>query len=253
MKTRIFLALLSASPIVVPAVFAQESEGTTDSYKKTWAGVASLKTLEKKEKTRELIAVYPVFNGARPVAQVAESVLKKNAMNDFNGFEKDSRADAQALGLQGEMKYVFELKPSLVLNRPRLISTTSLFYQFTGGAHGIYGTTGQVFGYPHGSAKPRQLKFADFFSDVALARKRVNNLLMAKLRATKGREQEATWVVQGEVKFVTNDQMENFVAEKDGLRWFFWPYVMGPYVVGELEVKLSTRELGPNFRAAMLR
>ena len=259
MKTRIFLALFgvaaSSAPIFSPVALAAPDEGTTDSYTKTWKGVALLKTLKRNEKTRDLMAVYPVFGGSRRVAQVAGLVLKQEATRGFNSFEKDSRGTSKELGVENpDLKYQFELKPSLVLNRPRLISATTLFYQFSGGAHGNYGTTGYVFGYPKGSAKPRQLHLADFFSDGVAARKRVNELLLAKLRATKGtNKQEATWVITGEVKSVTNAQMENFVAEKDGLRWFFEPYAMGPFVEGEFEVPISARELGPKFRAALLK
>ncbi len=215
--------------------------------------MASLKTLKRNDKTRNLLAVYPVFGGSRRVAQVAGLVLKNDALERFNAFETQSRGTAEELGLRGGLKYDFEWKPSLVLNRPRLISATSLSYTFTGGAHGMYFTSGYVFGYPGGSAKPRQLRLADFFSDGNAARKRVNDLLMKKLRATKGKEQEAMWVLDGEVKSVTSAQMENFVVEPTGLKWFFPPYDMGPFANGEYEVTIPTRELGPKFRASLLK
>ena len=255
MKTRLLFALLGAAIVVAPlspVAFAQ-GEDTTNDYKRTWAGVATLKTLRKTGKTRELSAAYPVFGDSRPVAQVAGLVLKQEAVRGFNGFEKDSRGTAKQLDLHDGMKYAFELKPSLVLNRPHLISATTLFYQFTGGAHGLYGTTGYVFGFPNGAAKPRQLHLADFFTDGAAAKKRVNDLLMAKLRATKGKEQTADWVLDGEMKSVDQTLLENFVADKDGLTWYFGTYAMGSYAVGEFEVPLTRSELGPNFRASLLR
>lgn len=256
MKTRLLFSLLGAAllaaPVFAPPALAQ-SELTTDDYKKSWVGVAALKTIEKKEKTREMLAAYPVFLRARPVAQVAQTFLKNDAVRSFNDFEKESRGTAKDLGLSDGMKYSFELTPTLELNRPRLLSITMMVAQFTGGAHGIYGTSGYVFGFPRGATKPRVLKLADFFANDNGARKRVNELLMAKLRATKGKEQEATWTLDDTVKAVTNDQMENFIAQSDGLKWFFGPYAMGPYAVGEFEVKLSARELGPTFRAGMLR
>ena len=256
MKTRLFLALLGAASVAAPAfspVALAQGEGTTNAYKRTWAGVATLKTLRKTGKTRDLLAAYPVFGGSRPVAQVAELVLKQDAVRGFNSFEKESRGTAKDLGLMSGMKYGFELKPSLVLNRSRLISATTMFYQFTGGAHGSYGTTGYVFGTPHGAAKARQLHLADFFTDGNAARKRVNDLLMAKLRATKGKNQTADWVLSGEVKSIDKTLLENFVATKNGLTWYFGPYAMGSFASGEFEVPLTARELGPNFRASLLR
>ncbi len=115
------------------------------------------------------------------------------------------------------------------------------------------GTFAYNFGTAAGQTKPRQLKLADFFTDGAAASKRVNDLLMAKLRATRGRDQEASWVIEGEVKAIDKASLQNFVAEKDGLRWFFAPYEMGPYSSGQFEVKLSARELGPKFRASLMK
>jgi hypothetical protein len=247
MKTRLFLALFGSAAIALPSL-SPSALAQQDTHSKTWKGVASLRTLRKNGKMRKMKAEYPVFSGSRRVAQVAGLVLKQEAVNGFNGFVKES-----AEQLPGELQYQYDLAPSLVLNRPRLISATTLFYEFTGGAHGMYGTTGYVFGYPQGEAKPRQLHLADFFSDGAAASKRINDLLMAKLRATKGKEQEAMWVIEGEVKWVPVAIRENFVAEADGLRWYFPPYAVGPYANGEYEVKISSRELGPKFRAGLIR
>lgn len=197
-------------------------------------------------------ASYPIFKGNRAVAELAESVLKREAQSSFNVFEKDSRGSAKKLGLRDGMTYGYSFEPTLVLNRPRFISATTMIYTFTGGAHGLYGTDAYNFGYPASQSRPRQLKLADFFTDGAASTQRVNNLLMAKLRATRGREQEATWIVDGTVAALDKDSLENFVAEADGLRWFFAPYAVGPYAAGEFEVKLSARELGPKFRAGLV-
>ncbi len=248
MKTRIFLTLLGGAivvaPILAPRAVAQDQDG----YKKTWKGVATLRTLRKKSKNQDLLAVYPVFSGARRVAQVAGLVLKQRTIRDFNAFEKESRTPT-GIGLP----YELNITPSLILNRPRFISAWVSEYQFEGGAHGNYDIGGYNFGYPSGAAKPRELHLADFFSDGNAASKRINDLLMAKLRATKGKDHEASFVLDGTVKWVDVGLRENFVAEADGLRWNFPPYSMGPFSNGDYEVKLTASELGPQFRAAMLR
>ncbi|RYX85733.1 DUF3298/DUF4163 domain-containing protein [bacterium] len=253
MKYRLFTVLLGAATVAAPlSSVAMAQEGMSDDHVKTWKGVATLRTVGTKSSTRTLKAEYPVFSGSRPVAQVAGLILKRDALNGYNKFEKDSRGTAKDLGLVGELRYDYDFVPSLEWNTPRLISATTLYYMFMGGAHGMYGTSGYVFGYPQGATRPRQLRLADFFTDGEAASKRVNNLLMAKLRATKGTEQEATWVLEGDVKWVPVNMRENFIAEKDGLRWYFPPYAMGPYAAGEYEVKLTTSELGPEFRAGLL-
>ena len=253
---KIYLALLGACIATLSALSltASAQEGQIeDNYSKTWKGIASLRTLSKNEETREVKASYPVFSGSRPVAQVAGLVLKKDAVAGFNDFAKDSTGTAKKLGLSNGMKYQYDFEPTLVMNRPRFISVTTMFYAFTAGAHGIYGTSGYNFGYPQGAAKARQLHLADFFSDGANSAKRVNNLLMAKLRATKGKDQEATWTIDGTVKSLDKNLLENFVAEPGGLKWYFGPYAVGPYVSGEFEVKLTSSELGPKFRVGLMK
>jgi len=253
MKTRLLLALLCVSPVLVLPVFAQNAD-TTQDYKKSWAGVAKLATVQKHEKTRDLFAVYPVFTGRSEVERVAGDVLKRDALKDYNAFEKESRGSAEKLGLSGDLKYDFELAPTLELRHlPRLLVVTTLSYSFEGGAHGYGFSTPYNFGFPHGGAHPRLLRFADFFTDGNAAKKRIGALLFQKLRATKGKEQEATWTLDGTVKAVDARQIENFVVTRDGLRWFFPPYAMGPYSSGEIEVPLSRVELGRAFRGEMLR
>ena len=251
MKTRIALLLLcgvaASAPALIPAAHAQKN----DAYQNSWKGIATLKTLSKREKTRELSAAYPNFYGSRPVAQVAGLVLKHAAMDGFESFEKDSRGGAKKLGLSPGMSYSYSFAPTLVLDRPRFISATAMVYSFTGGAHGMYDTRTYNFGYPETQGRPRQLELADFFSDGAGAYTRVNALLLSQLRRTRHRDPEATWVVDGTVRTLDPAMLENFVAEADGLRWYFAPYSVGPYAAGEFEVKLSARELGPKFRAEL--
>ncbi len=251
MKSRIFLVLICvalSAPTFWPAALAQ----TAGAYKQSWKGVATLKTLAKKDKLRDLSVSYPIFSGHRAVAQVAGSKLKRDAIAGYNAFEGEARG-ADPDWKRDDVEYAYDVEPTLVLNRPRFIAVTVMGWQYTGGAHGVGGTSAYNFGYPSGATRPRELKLADFFTDGAASSKRINDLLMAKLRATKGTDQEASFVLDGSVKWVDKDSRENFVAEKDGLRWFFGPYEMGPYAAGEFEVKLSARELGPQYRASLIK
>ena len=252
MKSRIFLALLGAATFVAPALcstaFAQKSDASVDS----WKGVATLKTLSKKDVIHDLSASYPIFSGHRAVAQVAGLKLKRHAIEGYNEFEKETRGP-DSNWKNDRVEYEYDVEPTLVLNRPRFISVIVLEWEYTGGAHGFGGHNCYNFGIPAGATRPRQLKLADFFTDGVAASKCVNDLLMAKLRATKGTEQEASFVLDGSVKWIDKVSRENFVAEKDGLHWFFAPYEMGPYAAGEFEVKLSARELGPKYRVSLIK
>ena len=252
MKTRILLVLLSAATLAAPIFSEIAHAQKDDDFQRSWRGVATLKTLAKKDKRRDISVIYPIFSGHRAVAQVAGLKLKRDAIGGYNGFVKESR-EPDADWKNDAPEYELDSVPTLVANLPHFISVIVMDWQYTGGAHGFGGTSGYNFGVPAGASRPRQLKLADFFTDGAASSRRINDLLMAKLRATKGTEQEALWVLDGSVKWVSKMSRENFVAEKDGLHWFFSPYEMAPYAAGEFEVKLSPRELGPKYRASLLR
>ncbi len=261
MKIRLLIALVSASLLAS----TQAEDDTDNDYIKTWKGAARLQRLEKKQSTRDLLAVYPVFTSATPLSRVAGEVLRRDAFKRFDVLEKESRGTAKNLGLQAGMKYQLDDKPTLVLFKPaQLISVTTLTYTFEGGVHGFYYSTPYNFGFASrpvkgqvknrmNPAKPVRLRLLDFFSDGKGVRSRLRRQIFDKLRATKGSDAEATWTLDGTVKVVTDNQLENFVAERGGLRWFFSPYSMGPYSSGEIEVLLSPRELGNSFRAGLLR
>ena len=187
MKTRLFIVLLGAATLVAPTLsplaLAQSESKTTN---KTWKGVATLRTLRSKSKNGDLVAAYPVFGGSRRVAQVAGLALKRDAIGSFNEYKKKSRTGT-GIGLP----YELEVNSELVLNRPRFISTWVYTSTFDGGAHGYTNTVGYNFGVPNGETKARRLLLADFFTDGQAASKRINDLLMAKLRATTGTDQEA--------------------------------------------------------------
>jgi hypothetical protein len=255
MNLRLLYPLLGLTTIL--SVNATSSVSATDAplttYPRTWKGVASLRTLVRNTSTLKMKAAYPIFSGARPVAQVAGLVIKRDVVDAFESFAKNSQGSKAELGLQGNMKYEYLSLPSLEMNRPKLISATSLLYEFSGGAHGNSATATYVFGYPAGSSRPRLLKLSDFFTDGNAAYKRVHALLMAKLRATKGKEQVASFIIDGEVKSLSRDMLETFITTPAGLKWYFDPYAVAPYAAGSFEVEVSMKELGPKFRAGMLK
>jgi hypothetical protein len=74
--------------------------------------------MEKHSKTRDLFAVLSGVLGRSEVERVAGYVLKRDALKDYNAFEKESRGSAEKLGLSGDLKYDYELTPTLELRAP---------------------------------------------------------------------------------------------------------------------------------------
>ena len=97
--------------------------------------------------------------------------------------------------------------------------------------------------YGLSNARPKLLTLGDFFRLGADYRAATMPKVPAKLN-----DQGANFVVDGTVKKLETAQLNNFMAEPDGLKWIFSPYDVAPCAAGVAEAKLKISELGPNFR-----
>ena len=116
-----------------------------------------------------------------------------------------------------------------------------------GAAHPNSSYEGLVFAEIDGS--PRQVWLKNFFRDNSDYRERVTKAVIEKLKNEEG----ASDVRSGEVKTLTNEQLDRFVVEPDGLVFLIDQYEVGPYSAGRFKIKLTFEELGPDFRMEMIR
>jgi hypothetical protein len=108
---------------------------------------------------------------------------------------------------------------------------------YTGGAHGNALTTGWTFAVVRGDV--RELGLDAFFVKPAKARERLSTLTLELLR-----KEGAQYVVDGTLKDL-RAELKSFALTPEGLRFFFAPYSVGPYVQGELTVLVPYHELAP--------
>ncbi|PQV64934.1 Protein of unknown function (DUF3298) [Abditibacterium utsteinense] len=209
--------------------------------------VARFETLSEKGKNYTATATFPVFRARTPLARYANAQLRARAVRSFRAWLKDTGSQVKGLP-DPPAPYDFEIapSPSFFVAR-RLISTRLDSYEYNGGAHGMSVMSPLNFGLVKGQLK--LLVLGDFFRSNSPYRTLVETKILAKLR----KNPDAMWVSDGTVKHLETLQFNNFSVERDGLRWLFNPYEMGPYVAGLFEVKLSLRELGPNFHREWLR
>jgi hypothetical protein len=117
-------------------------------------------------------------------------------------------------------------------------------YQYADGAHGD--TPRTTFNFALVNGQPKRLQLADFFAPGMDSRRHVQALLMAKLH----KDSRAQFI--GEVKTLSTAQLNRFVVERDGLRFWFDPYEVASYAAGPIDVKLTVAELGPDFKGSLL-
>jgi hypothetical protein len=253
MKIRCFLTCALFFVAITPSISHSQMQKSSVEAPLPFRGIARVVKIERRGKGYKADATYPRFLRSTPVTRLANWKLRSETEKGMAELIQQARDNAGGMGGSHSLPYGFNQTPTLHFYAPnRLVSVAVMGYTFTGGVHGNYGTDAKNYGLLRGESRPRQLNLGDFFRAGAPYRAHIEKMLLAKLRATKGTQREATFVIDGSVKSIPTELLNNFVAEKGGLRWFFPPYAVGPFFAGEHEVKLSIAELGSDFKIALL-
>jgi peptidoglycan-N-acetylglucosamine deacetylase len=190
----------------------------------------------------ELSIQYPELSapGAEPRQVAAAKALSstiaglmQKRSDEFAGYAEESRKGI-AKGLPA---WSLGLKCELTLNSPALISMACGEDSYTGGAHGNELTAGHS--YQLVKEQWRELALESLFVKPEKARLRISELVVESLR-----KDGAQYVAEGTMKDV-RAELKNFVLGPDGLRFFFSPYSVGPYVQGQFTALVPYRELAP--------
>ncbi len=188
-------------------------------------------------------AKYPVLAKHWPLGDLAGSVVARKesaAWSEFLQSARQEMPDVKKSGAAGT--YEYDATTTVKMNDKRLLSFTTDCYVYTAGAHGIGFTKTYVFGLVEG--KPKQLRVWDILRSGESDKRDLQFQLLGKAKD----EETAEWVQDGEVTEFDERQLENFWIAKDGIRWEFAPYELGPYVSGPFTLKLTWKELGPLVR-----
>jgi hypothetical protein len=189
---------------------------------------------------------YPQFEEQTPVAVTANKVLTAWATRRQEKFVKESTRALRKFG-KPTANYEYTMDYEVTFAEPaRLLSIRFDAFQYTGGAHGAPEYITYTFGMKKGKA--RRLMLGDLFKTGSAYRDTVTAAVLAKLK----RNPQANLVVSGDVTSLTDDQLNRFSVESDGLMFLFNPYEVGPYSAGRFQVKLTPEELGVDFRRNLL-
>ena len=190
-------------------------------------------------------AEYLVF-GKHKLAVVVNPILKKKAQSMHVEWIAQTEKAFKDLG-KPFAAWEHEVSMHAYYQTPGLLTIGISTYDYSGGAHPNHWIEFMTFGAAAG--KSRQLALKDFFLPGFDYATHVSSLVIKKLKAEEG----ADWVKNGEVRKMDAKMLQRFTPDKGGMVWFFNPYEVGPYAAGDFEVKLTLKELGPKFRAALLK
>lgn len=119
---------------------------------------------------------------------------------------------------------------------PRLLSVEGTIYSYTGGAHGSY--VAVPYTIVPGPSGPVEVQLEDVFLPGSGWEEKLADYVIGDLR-----EQGAAWVVTGEVTEVAVESLHRFTLSPAGIRFYFDPYEMGPWVEGMYTVDVPWTEL----------
>lgn len=176
--------------------------------------------------------VYPQFAPHSAFHALVNAYVRDTTRKGLRQFLTESR------GMEKPTHpYAYEVTSTVALAHPSLISVRQMIYSYTGGAHPNTFWPAMTFGMVHG--KPKRLSLDDVLKDGA-SPTWVDDLVLTRLR-----RKEASWVVDGAVTSLTDDQRANFTVDAKGMTWWFAPYEMGPYVQGMFEIHIGWPALRP--------
>jgi hypothetical protein len=190
----------------------------------------------------EIIIKYPELSApaagpeqakAAKALSSAIATLAQRRNDEFAGYAEDSRKGIA----RGAPAWYLHRLCQILLNTPGLVSMACGEESYTGGAHGNALTTGWTFAVAQGEV--RELSLDAFFVKPAKARERLSTLTLELLR-----KEGAQYVVDGTLKDL-RAELKSFALTPEGLRFFFAPYSVGPYVQGELTVLVPYVEVAP--------
>ena len=191
--------------------------------------------------SKEFSASWPDFQAAIPLQRDVSKLLSAGASKQEGQFMQGSLGLAWEGLKDGGASWDWSgslTVDGLVWVGTNLVSVQQIRYEDTGGAHGMGVPVGRNFVLLAGKAREFALK--DLFRADA---KWPEALSVACLREL--RHQQASSVLNGEVKAFKPAEMESFNVDGRGLMIHFAPYSVGSYAEGIYSVFISWQELAP--------
>lgn len=189
---------------------------------------------------------YPEIVSQKAVAKLANVEIKKWVASQRAEFLSQCKEEFKDPKNKPENEWTCNIESKVVFQNSRSLSVRVTVGSYTGGAHPTYADT--TFNYAEIGGKAKKLAIADLYPKKPQYRKRMIGLLVAKLKATGN----ATWLEDGTVTTIETEQLNRFLIGPKALTFIFNPYEIGPWAVGNFEIPVSFKELGPDFKKAIL-
>jgi len=190
--------------------------------------------LIKQGKYSEAKWSYPKLISKNEVIQKISTKLGDRMKPEIEEFQKDAKEGFMADAITDA--WLFTYNYSIEYYSENLISFTGLVYSYTGGAHGNTYFVSSNYRIKDGESK--LLKLSELFKKDSDYVKALSEYCIKDLG-----KQGASWVVNGEIKSLKEDEIGPFALSPRGIQFAFAPYAVGPYSQGAYFVTIDYSHL----------
>ncbi|MCW5933731.1 MAG: YbaY family lipoprotein [Fimbriimonadia bacterium] len=179
-------------------------------------------------------ATYPVWNKPAGAQVLASEHFKSDALGRYNRFLSETRELMRDLGKPHGEHFV-EIKSTLSVNTPQVVSGYLTHFEYTGGAHP--NTFYQTINVGIVNGKPARLNLKSLLAQGVSPQQVLNEVALPKLNTAKEkRGLEA-------VDRIDPKLADSFIITPQGISWIFQPYAVGAYVEGTYIIKATWNDL----------
>ena len=194
--------------------------------------------------TAEASIVYPVIQGQSPLADTLRHYVQQNFRNatsakagldsfiqEYESFAKEMEGIGPAHG------WAYQSKSTILPPYKSMYTLSSFAYEYTGGAHGNYGTVLRTFNQQGLTIHWKDILLAN--GESALQPILQQSIAQHLSLPASTPVAELGLLIEGNVIPLP----QSFALTEKGLRLVYTPYEIAPYAVGEIDIIIAYKDL----------
>ncbi|MCB8933513.1 MAG: RsiV family protein [Fimbriimonadaceae bacterium] len=185
------------------------------------------------------------FATSAPLCDFAEQTVRDSELHLARLWVRESKEMMREV-LQDRPKmeqYLsYEGDTALKYDSKQLLSVWAHAEYYSGGAHGMRNT--RTYNFALAAGKPVRFGVKEAFLRDKASRVALQSLLVQRAGMLEG----TMWIAEGQVKYLSDEQLDRFWVDQDALVWEFDPYELGPYSSGPYTLSIPRMDVQTHIR-----
>jgi len=199
-----------------------------------------------KAKRFDIDATYPQMVERSAQAGVFNKAVKdhvKALVDEFKGYA-DEMTDEDRQNLPEDVNYTFDMGYDVEYSGSDIVSVSFGHSTYTGGAHPNHFSSSITVDMKGGKV----LSLSDLFKPGSSYLKVISDFCIADITEQQEGDADEEWIGRGAGPDAEN--FKSWAVTKEGLKFYFDPYAVGPYAAGPFEVVVPFEKFPTAMRAA---